>query len=432
MTNDAQLAEELEAIVATAEFFENGTFYPPRLAEWLRDRYPTATGGQQLYVYTNGCYQPGESILRTKITKILAAQWNRRRADEVIAYLLQSSEALWDAPPRDQVAFTNGILSLPGRHLSPPSADFRSPVRIAAAYDPAARCPAVERFIAQVFPDGAELLYEVIGHLMIPENLQRALMLLGPGGNGKSTVLRLINRILGPENISSVSLQALEDNRFAAADLYGKLANIYADLDARALNATGVFKSITGGDPIRGEHKHRQAFTFIPYARLVFSANEAPPTHDSSHAFFDRWIILPFEERIRGSQQERQQDDLLAELTTPQELSGLLNHALNGLDRLRRTGKFTTTPATQRAGENFRATADSVSGFITDQCEIEPHARETRRNLWTAYRDWCSDNNRRPVSAQRFHGRLRELVVLDEITATGDRGYIGIRLEASQ
>jgi putative DNA primase/helicase len=430
---DQQMTEELEGIAASADFFEGTTFLPPRMAEWLRDRHPTATGGRRLYAFIGGAYAPAEDFLRSRITKLLASQWKTRRADEVIAYLMQSSGPLWEAPPRDRIAVANGILSIgPRRQLSPPSADFRSPVRIDAAYDPAAGCPAIERFMHEVFPDGAELLYEVIGHLMVPENRQRAFMFLGPGGNGKSTVLRLVKEFLGHANVSSVSLHALEDNRFAAADLYGKLANVYADLDARALTATGIFKSITGGDPIRAEHKHRDAFSFIAYARLIFSANEAPPTHDSSQAFFDRWTILPFEQRIRGTQRERQQDDLLAELTTPQELSGLLNHALDGLERLRRTGRFALSEQTRRAGEDFRAAADSVAGFLADCCTLELHAREARSNLWNAYKSWCQDNNRRPVSAQRFHSRFRELASPDEITVNGARMYVGVRMESNR
>jgi putative DNA primase/helicase len=422
----------LEQIGAVGDFFDGTTFVAPRLAEYLRSRWPTATGGRRLYAFADGSYTPAEDFLRREIVSLLGSQWRTKRADEALSYLQQSSEPLWDTPPRDRIAVANGILTLATRQLSPASPDFRSPVRISAIYDPAAACPAIERFLHEVFPDGANLLYEVIGHLMVPENRQRAFMFLGGGGNGKSTVLRLLNEFLGPQNISSVSLHALEDNRFAAADLYGKLANVYADLDARALNATGVFKSITGGDPIRAEHKHRDAFSFIATARLVFSANEAPPTHDSSQAFFDRWIIVPFNQRLRGSKQERQQDDLLAELTTPRELSGLLNRALDGLERLRQTGRFTLNDATQHAGEEFRAAADSVAGFIADRCTIEPTAQATRSQLWSAYRDWCTNNNRRPVSSQRFHSRLRELAQFTEDNETkhdGIRGYAGIRLE---
>lgn len=284
-----QIADELEAIEARgAAFDEEGKFRAPLLAEWLRQQFPTAIGGRRLYAFRDGGYEPAEDFLRHRTGTILAAQWTVRRATEVITYLQHTSPELWEMPPRDRIAVANGVLALSNRKLTEPSPAFLSPVRLAAAYDPDATCPAIEWFLSDVFPGGANLIHELIGTLMIPEQRQKAIMILGPGGNGKTTALRIIKSFLGARNVSNISLHALDENRFAAADLYGKLANIYADIDARALSSTGIFKSITGGDPIRAEHKHQAAFTFQPYAKLIFSANEPPPTSDASEAFFDR------------------------------------------------------------------------------------------------------------------------------------------------
>ena len=430
----ALAAPEAAAVktATTASFFDGTTFLSPNMGEHLRDGFPTATGGRVLYAFIDGIYRPADDALRREMIRLLGVRWKPRYADDTVAFLMQSSDRLWDSPPGDRVAVRNGILTLATRTLAPASADFRSPVQVAARFDPTATCPAIDRFLGQVFPDGVELLHEVVGHLMVPENRQRAFMFLGPGGNGKSTVLRLIRAFLGVENVSAVSLHDLEDNRFATADLFGKLVNIYADLDARALASTGIFKSITGGDPVRAERKNQNPFTFVPYARLVFSANEPPPTSDSSHAFFDRWIIVPFRERLRGSAQERDQDALLRDLTSAAELSGLLNHALSGLARLRRTGQFTMTTATQLASTEFRASADSVAAFLAEECRLGVGARIARAALWSAYRRWCEENNRRALSAQRFHRRVRELIPdLAEVKLTGVRTYDGVELEQS-
>ena len=138
------------------------------------------------------------------------------------------------------------------------------------------------------------------------------------------TLLSLLVALLGTENVAP-SRCTDSTNRFAAAELEGKLANLFADLDARALQASSIFKSITGGDAITGERKYAPAFSFRPFARLLYSANEPPPTPDSSDAFFRRWTIVPFERRFDEKAADRR---LLDSLTTPQELSGLLNHGL--------------------------------------------------------------------------------------------------------
>lgn len=80
-------------------------------------------------------------------------------------------------------------------------------------------------------------------------------MLLGPGGNGKSTFLEVVTKMLGSDNVSAVTLQALNDDKFAPARLYGKLANVFADLPPKALTSASIFKAIVGGDTISLERK---------------------------------------------------------------------------------------------------------------------------------------------------------------------------------
>src|SRR5690606_38296347 len=102
----------------------------------------------------------------------------------------------------------------------------------------------------------------------------------GEGSNGKSVFLGLIEAFLGAENVSNVSLHDLTSDRYASAELYGKMANIFADLRADKITDAGTFKVVVSGDRIRAQRKHQQPFTFKPYAKLIFSANQIPETSD--------------------------------------------------------------------------------------------------------------------------------------------------------
>jgi putative DNA primase/helicase len=73
----------------------------------------------------------------------------------------------------------------------------------------------------------------------------RAVLLFGHGRNGKGTFLRLIEKLIGPRFVSAVTLQSLGEGRFASADLFGKIANISGDLDARYIKRADVFKMAT-------------------------------------------------------------------------------------------------------------------------------------------------------------------------------------------
>ncbi len=86
---------------------------------------------------------------------------------------------------------------------------------------------------------------------------QSAFILVGDGGNGKSPLLSLLTEFLGPENVSSISLQDLVNHKFTAAELFEERANIYDDLSSDALKRTGQFKMATGGDMLKGEKKFK-------------------------------------------------------------------------------------------------------------------------------------------------------------------------------
>ncbi|MGC2375379.1 MAG: phage/plasmid primase, P4 family [Solirubrobacteraceae bacterium] len=392
---------------------------------------PYATGGAQLYVFTDGCYRPGERHLHRRIVELLGDSWSRRKSEEIVTYLRITSPELWEQPPVGTINVTNGLLDVETRELKPHTRDHLSPVQITAAYDPNAGCPAIEAFMQSTIPELTALFTEIVGYILTPDNrLQRAIMLMGPGGTGKSTAANVLRALLGHENVSAVALHQLEEDRFATADLYGRLANVFADLPAHALKSSSIFKSITGGDRIRAERKHRAAFDFTPYARLIFSANDAPPTTDSSDAFFDRWLILPFDRRHRGT--SHQDHDLLAKLTRPQELSGLLNLGLDGLDRLRQQHGFSRAANSDHAAERFRVDADSAAGFCEECANITQEARTAKTALFQSYRAWCEENNRRPLAAQRFNRRLRELHNLDEVASKGRDYWLGIELREEE
>lgn len=409
---------------------KKAAFNARQLADKLIAETPVAVGAARLHVYVGGTYRPdGERNLRRRIALRLGDEWRRSYADEVIGYLRDSADELWEAPPLDRINCANGILDLAKFRLEPHDPDFLSPVQIAAAWDPKADCEEVDRFLADVLP--AELgpvIHELAGYLVTPDNsLQVAVMLLGEGANGKSTLLRLLGALIGEANVSTVPLHRLDEDRFAPAELYGKLANVFADLDARALAASSMFKAITGGDAITGERKYAAPFSFRPYARLLYSANEPPPTPDSSDAFFRRWLTLPFERRFDPATADR---TLIHRLTTPSALSGLLTRGVQSIDLLRHSGSFQPTEAASAAAERFRVDSDSVAGFLADCTRLDTEGRVPRPRLFDAYRTWCEQSNRRPVSKQRFNRRVEALRPAATITAyQGVRCWAGIAME---
>jgi putative DNA primase/helicase len=220
---------------------------------------------------------------------------------------------------------------------------------------------------------------------MTPDtSFQKALLLLGDGGNGKSRFLAGLKAFLGRRNVTALSLQKLESDRFAPVRLKGKLANICPDLPSQHLEQNAVFKQLTGDDgDMTGEHKFSDSFEFRPFARLVFSANQPPQSNDSSDGFFRRWLVLPFLRTFTGSDQV-DSSEIDAKLSDPAELSGVLNKALEFLPQIRKFG-LTETPSMQLARAEFRQVTDPLAVWLDRNTIMGPDLMISRDTLREAY-----------------------------------------------
>ena len=111
---------------------------------------------------------------------------------------------------------------------------------------------------------------------MTPDtSIQKAVLLIGPGGNGKSRYLRMVEAFLGKSAFPTCRCIDSNPTSSHALGLYGKLANICPDLPTEHLAGTSIFKAITGGDPVTGEYKFKDSFDFVPFAIGVFSKQPA-------------------------------------------------------------------------------------------------------------------------------------------------------------
>ena len=370
----------------------------------------------RLYRFDGGVYrQRAEQFIKQNVKRLVnqwgtPGWWSTRLANEVVEYLRVDSPHLWERPPADVVNVLNGLLDVRTRERVPHSHEHLSPVQLPVKYDKTAKCPATEKFIGEVFPnDAATLAWEIAGWLMVPyTSIQKAILLTGEGDNGKSTWLTQLTAFIGTPNTASVPLHKIESDKFAAARLLGRLANICADLPDEHLKGTSMFKAITGGDAISAECKFRDSFDFVPYARLVFSANSPPESDDSSHAFFRRWIVVPFELAITADTLIPG-DVLNARLAAPAELSGLLNHALDGLERIREQKGFTEPKSVREAFSQFRATTDPLAVWLDQYTVDGPEVFVPCTALRGAYNAAAEQSGRRMMTKTAFGRAIKHL-----------------------
>lgn len=412
------------------------TFIPALLEGALTEEFHVVyVSGPGLHVYdpATGTYKAdAEPILERRMKEHLGEDFRKSRAEETLYQLGVGRVVGPDEMNKDMqdcITVLNGRVHWPTRTLLDHDPAALTTIGIPVTYDPKAICPLIDQFLHQVVPeDCVDLLYEMLGYCLIPDTkYQKAFMLTGSGSNGKSTFLELAEAFIGSANMANVPLQELDENRFKRANLYGKLVNIFADLDAKALQTSTYFKTIASGDRIDAERKFGAPFDFKPFARLLFSANEIPRSSDRSHAYYRRWIIIPFPNKFEKDQCD---PDLLKKLTIPEELSGLLNAALAGLYRLEARRGFAEPGSAQAAMDIYKRANDSVLSFAAECLDAGPHLQEGKSIVYSAYKTYCDESNLRAASSIRFNERLLEIFPqVKEDRNFMQRQWIGIRLK---
>lgn len=393
----------------TRYFNQNNTFMPTWLGSEVEDgtKYRRGEDGR-LYRYTGGVFRSdGEDIARFHCSQRLDDRYKKGRVTEVIGWFNDKSVPLTANHDRDWINCANTMVNWRTGATKLHDPDAESMIQIPVRYFPYAECPNIDGFLRQVLPeDCIEFMYELIGYCLLTENpFRKSVLFLGRGANGKSTLLRLIVALLGRQNCAYVPLQVLAENRFAPAQLYGKLANVCGDLDSRAVKRSDLFKQVTGGDTIMAEHKNKDPFHFTSFATPIFSANEAPASDDQTDAWFDRWVIVPFNNRFEGTSDD---PHVLARLVTADEMSGLLRHAIDGLRRLMLRGRFELPESVKAENARYRREIDTVRTFVEDECTLDPTESIDRSELFKRYIEWCRSSRRIPVTNSRFYQSLQQ------------------------
>jgi len=297
-------------------------------------------------------------------------------------------------------------------------------------------CPKTLKAFRDWVGDKWILLFEVIGYTLYPRyDLHKAIMLVGDGANGKSTYLRLVKTILGPQNVVSIPLQALADdrNRFVCSQLYRKLANIYADLPKTSLTSTGMFKILTGEDSLTCDRKFRDPITFVNYAKLLFSANELPKVYDMSLAFWRRWIIIEFPNRFPIDQ------TFFERTFTEEEVEGAIIVSLYSFRNVWIRKRFSFEESESDYREKWLRETNSVYAFLQDllngrienvKAVRDPNGRIEADILYRLYVKYCESEEREVLAKKNFTEELQRFGI--EKKKIGPTWYYkGIRIESS-
>lgn len=218
-------------------------------------------------------------------------------------------------------------------------------------------------------------------------------------------------------------------------ELPGKILNISPENDSFGKDIdTQMLKSITGGDIVAVEQKYKTTSSVQMRCKLLFLLNQLPTTKDTSHGFYRRLVLIPFDRIFTPEEQDR---GLLEKLYA--ELPGILNFAMEGLQRLRQQQyQLSSAKRIDDALEKYKKNHHPVLQFFVDALQVDEAAKERRPLFYEVYKTWARLNERDDcarVGKQEFWAMMRAIMELNgvsynEVKDNGTMYVIGISISS--
>lgn len=261
-------------------------------------------------------------------------------------------------------------------------------------YDPEAACPSWRSFLGAILPgdqQAQDFLGEWFGYVLSGRTEQQKMAaIVGPRRSGKGTIGRVLTAMLGQHSTVGLNLSHL-GGTFGMQPLLGKLLAVCGDVrwNTRTIgDAVPALLEIVGEDAVTVARKNKDSWTGRLGTRVMVMSNETPTFSDRSGALSGRMIVLKLGESFFGREDTGLTEKLLA------ELPGILNWALDGLERLTGRGSFTVPESGAVEAESMRRLSDPIGTFLEDWCYVGAQYSISLDHLFVKYQGWCESEGR--------------------------------------
>ena len=392
-------------------FFIKGAFQHEKFGDFLINEHHVCKITNILHIYKDGVYSDNQEDIEEAMIKHIPSL-KRIQRQEALAYLqLKAQDKQFSST--HYIVVKNGVFNLDTWQLQDFSPEIITRNKIPIPYIDQSYYEVTDNTLTKMAASDKKIraiLEEILGYILFRRNEYAATFILtGDGSNGKSSFLKMIRRLVGNENVSSLDLKEL-DQRFKTTELFGKLVNIGDDISKGYIKESSMFKKLSTGETINVERKGKDPFDFTNYAKLVFSANEIPRINDFSEGLGRRLQIVPF--KAKFSVDDKDFDPFITDkLLSDESMQYVLNLALKSLKRLLNNKKFTTSKAVEKEMEKYIEENNPIISFVNnEEVEIE---RAVVGDVYDIYRQYCSDNGYQPVSKINFSKQITKLFNYD-------------------
>lgn len=397
---------------------------------------------ETIYHFDGQIYRPdGERIIDLLICGLTGDLFNAYQKRETIRRI---RNVLLDRPVEfepDPYLFgvKNGVVNLRTGEFRDYQAEDLLLEQADVIYDATAKCPGFLAFLESITPDPTDrlMLIDWFAATAIKEPLAYVLFLLGLGRNGKGIFEKVLKRFFGQSAFRDMPLSAIEKSDFAASEFYKKRGWIASETGKRKSSiGTDFIKLTSGNGVIDANVKGKNRIQYEPYFQTIVDTNTMPQIDDNSLGWKERFCKanLPYifvQTPDPNNPLEKQRDPYLFEkLSTPGELSGILNLVIFRAKEIAKTKAITKRSGNVMFAEYADQSA-SVGTFLELFCEYVtegPDFWTPSEPIYEAYKTWCGYKVGEVVDIRYFGKLLKDFCGGVESKKGKDKDRKSIRL----
>ena len=370
-------------------------------------------GNDKVWWFDNQIFQDnGKEYIKNLLYSVAGDVVDKRTVNEVldrVSSRLQLSPKVFNPNPC-LLGLANGVLDCKTskfrRYVKEDLITDKLPVH----YDPAAKCPEIIRFIEDLTPsyDDRITLIDIFASGAYRKALAYIAFLIGHGSSGSTTYIDLLQAFYGEGNTEAIPLNELVEKQFALSSLKNARFSIGQEIEDVKKSGTARIKEISGGDWISADVKNKDRARFRGWTKLIFKGNGVPRFSDNTWGFRRRFteVKLPYKfvpvVDPAEPNQRKMDPNIIAKLTAPVELSGLLNLIAVRLPWIIENNRIYKAEGQYEA---YRQQVDSVTSFLDDFCTYYPEAISIRvpvKILYEYFQKWCTLTMANEVDVRQF------------------------------
>ena len=237
-----------------------------------------------------------------------------------------------------------------------------------------------------------DYVQQIVGMAAVGRVYMEAMIIAyGEGSNGKSTFWNTIARVLGTYS-GNMSADALtvgckRNVKPELAEVKGKRLIIAAELEEGMRLNTSVIKQLCSTDEIFAEKKYKDPFSFTPSHTLVLYTNHLPKVGAMDSGIWRRLIVIPFNAKITGGNDQKNYADYLVENAAPFVMAWIIEGAEKAI------GQNFHIPApacVKEAISKYKSDNDWLAHFLNDCCERGDGYEVGSGKFYSEYRAYCA------------------------------------------